>query len=229
MKADDWLHHALDIKAPWQISHMATDTGGRRIDLWISLERGRSGWFFGHRNSAPDQALPAWRHLNLGQFSCHIHANPRETGRFHELPWLGDEGQPFTRALAQQVGAYFKAGLSMQAICPLLDIPAADLWKFKHDLDHGRTGLSASAGPAASEPGAGVPDAAHPIWAELLAGDIHLDIHVLSLKLLLTKLRDQVQRISDPEVRLMKAHELQRYFVRHAHLLGHELAQLNAS
>src|SRR5574343_187129 len=64
------------------------------------------------------------------------------------------------------------------------------------------------------------------IWLELLSGQRQIDIRALSLKLLLTKLRDQAQQITDAEVRLLKAHELQRYFVRHAHLLGHELAQL---
>lgn len=225
MTTDDWLHKALDIKAPWHISHVIEDAGSRRIDLWVSLPQPRTGWFFSQRPSAPDPNHPAWRHLNIGGFSCYIHANPHETGRYQELPWLGDNDQPFTRALAQQLGAYFKAGLNMQAICPLLDISAADLWKFKHDLDHGHAYLTPMPSPGAATHA--VPAADHPVWQALLEGSSHLDIRVLSLKLLLTKLRDQVQRISDSEVRLMKAHELQRYFVRHAHLLEHELAQLN--
>lgn len=50
---------------------------------------------------------------------------------------------------------------------------------------------------------------------------------MLSLKLLMTKQREQVLRIQDSEVHALKAHELQRYFVRHAHLLAHELEQIN--
>lgn len=223
MKIDDWLHKSLDIQAPWQISHLIADPATRRVDLWVTLQPQRSGWFFGSRQQTPTPGLPIWRHLNLGLYSCHIHANPRETGWHNQLPWLGEEGQPFSRALGQQIAGHFKAGLGIPAICPLLDIPPADLWKFKHHLDQGLTAL----GPAAQPSAANVPDADHPIWLALLDGSRQLDIRVLSLKLLLTKLRDQVQRINDSQVRVLKAHELQRYFVRHAHLLTHELAQLD--
>ena len=41
----------------------------------------------------------------------------------------------------------------------------------------------------------------------------------------MTKLREQFSMITDDKVRVLKAHELQRYFTRHEKLLGHELAQ----
>ncbi len=226
MKIDDWLHKALDVQAPWQISHLTVNPAACRLDLWVTLQAQRSGWFFGNRSAGPIQGLPSWRHINLGLYSCHVHANPRETGTHNSLPWLGDEGQPFSRALGLQLAGFLKAGLNIQAICPLLDIAAADLWKFKHQLDQGLTQLSVANEPAAIEP-IDIPAADHPVWLALLDGSRQLDIRVLSLNLLLTKLRNQLQRINDPEVRELKAHELQRYFVRHAHQLAHELAQLD--
>src|SRR5574343_187126 len=109
MKVDDWLHKALAITAPWQITHIIEDPAGRRIDIWIGLAPARSGWFFSQRPSQPPANLPIWRHLNLGQLACYIHANPHETGQFHEHPWLGEIGQPFTRGLRQQIGAFHLA------------------------------------------------------------------------------------------------------------------------
>ncbi len=60
----------------------------------------------------------------------------------------------------------------------------------------------------------------------LLDGSTNIDIRVLSLKLLLTKLREQMRVITDAEVRVLKAYELQRYFLRYEQMLGHELGQL---
>jgi len=228
MKPEDWLHKALGINPPWQISHLIENLSTSRLDVWVSLERPKSGWFFSQRPSAPDHTLPVWRHLNIGNFKCHIHANPVEAGRHNNLGWIGDDGQPFTRAMVQLIGAHFLAGLSIQAVCPLLDIPAADVWKLKHNLDNGRTSLNAPA-PLGDSPAVDhiIPEASHAVWQQLLSGEFNLDIRVLSLKLLMTKLREQVLRIQDSEVHALKAHELQRYFVRHAHLLAHELEQIN--
>ncbi|MBS1129090.1 MAG: hypothetical protein H6R16_92 [Proteobacteria bacterium] len=228
MKPEDWLHKALGINPPWQISHLIENLSTSRLDVWVSLERPKSGWFFSQRPSAPEHTLPVWRHLNIGNFKCHIHANPVEAGRHNNLGWIGDDGQPFTRAMVQLIGAHFLAGLSIQAVCPLLDIPAADVWKLKHNLDNGRTSLNAPA-PLGDSPAVDhiIPEASHAIWQQLLSGEFNLDIRVLSLKLLMTKLREQVLRIQDSEVHTLKAHELQRYFVRHAHLLAHELEQIN--
>jgi len=53
-----------------------------------------------------------------------------------------------------------------------------------------------------------------------------LDIRVLSLKLMLTRVRSQLEVISDDEVRLLKLRDLHRYFVKNERVLGHELAQL---
>ena len=53
-----------------------------------------------------------------------------------------------------------------------------------------------------------------------------IDVRLLSLRLLLTKMREQMRLITDPEVRLLKCYELQRFFVRYEKTLGHELAQI---
>lgn len=71
-----------------------------------------------------------------------------------------------------------------------------------------------------------VPDVTDPVWLRLLDGDLSLDIKVLSLKLMLTKLRSQLDLIHDEEVRLLKLKELHRYFVKNERVLTHELDQL---
>lgn len=226
MKSEDLLRQALEIEAPWQITRVRNDLGRRQIDIWVGRESARSGWFFSARGGAPEARERAWRHINVGHSRCIVHAAPPGDADSGQLAWFGSDDQPFTHGLSRQIAAMFREGINFQSVCSMLDIPVADLWKFKHGLDSGKAGLSPLAPPPAERPASGVPDASDPLWEGLLDGTINIDIRVLSLKLLLTKLREQMAVITDPEVRILKAHEMQRYFTRHEHMLGHELAQL---
>lgn len=239
MKNEDLLRQALDIDDPWHIVRIRNDLGKRQIDIWVGREV-RKTWFFAARSDTLEPNERVWRHINIGNARCLVHAVvPPGEERF-SLQWLGDDGQTFTRSLVRQIGAMLKEGISLQAICSLLDIPVTDLWKLKHGFDSGKTGLpqptglpddiQASAdlmpGEQSVVPATRVPPPDSPLWEQLLDGTVNLDIRALSLKLLLTKLREHYAVISDSEVRVLKSHELQRYFVRHEKLLGHELAQL---
>lgn len=225
MKMDELLGPALDIPSPWHILRVRNDLGKAQIDLWITRESVRHGWFFGHRSETPDGTEQSWRHINLGHLRCVVHAALPLPGSENQA-WIGEPDQPFTRALSRKVAGMLSDGISFQSICSLLDITVADLWKFKHSLDCGRSGLSAP-GPNVTLPSSNrVPDNSDPVWENLLDGSLNIDIRALSLKLLLTKMREQFTQIADGEVRIMKANEMQRYFVRHEKLLAHELAQL---
>ncbi len=100
-------------------------------------------------------------------------------------------------------------GIGFGTICDLLDLPVAELWKFKHRLENGKAVLAA---PPASrnEPLPGLPAADDPLWESLLDGSLGIEMHALGLKLLLTKLREQWAVIGDPEVRALKVQELRR-------------------
>lgn len=228
MKPEDMLRQALEIDAPWHIARMRNDLGKQQIDLWVARETPRSGWFFSAKNNPSHGIERVWRHINIGKARCMVHAAPPSTPDQPPLPWFGEADQPFTHALARQIAGMFMEGISFQSICSLLDIPVAELWKFKHNLDNGKAGLSSPqpVRTAAEQASSTVPEATNPIWEQLLDGSINLDIRALSLKLLLTKLREQFSLITDADVRMLKTHEMQRYFVRHEKLLGHELAQL---
>ncbi|HQS01366.1 MULTISPECIES: hypothetical protein [Comamonadaceae] len=230
MKPEDMLRQALGIDAPWSIVRMQNDLGAHQIDLWVAQEAPRSGWLFGGAKALPPSGEEqAWRHLNIGRARCIVHAVPAGTTGQGDQSWLGEADQPFSRAFARQIAGMFMEGVSFQAICALLDIPLAELWRFKHNLDNGKLNLSAPLPVAGREdsPAIAIPEAADPVWEKLLDGRIHLEIRALSLKFLLTRQREQFAAISDGEVRILKVHEMQRYFVRHQKTLGHELAQLN--
>ena len=71
-----------------------------------------------------------------------------------------------------------------------------------------------------------MPDVTDPIWQELVEGKLPVDIRVLSLQLLLTRMRTQFATIDDRDVRLLKLRDLHRYVIRNERVLDYELAQL---
>ncbi|KAA3650095.1 MAG: hypothetical protein DWQ11_17590 [Proteobacteria bacterium] len=230
MKTHDLLCEALEIHPPWQIVRLRNDLGKQQLDVWVARESPRRGWIFAARQAPPGGPERIWRHINVGQARCLVHAVPSPELTDAAPPWAGGDDQVFTHALTRQIATHFMEGVKFQTICKLLDIPVGDLWRFKHNLDNGKIALSGREALIADRVQAAgdVPDTDDPVWRALLAGTREIDIRVLGLKLLLTKLRGQVQLISDPEVRLMKAHELHHYFVRHAPQLAHELEQIRA-
>lgn len=82
---------------------------------------------------------------------------------------------------------------------------------------------AASASVPAGSP---VPDVSDPLWQALLSGERELDVRTLSLRLLLSKLRQQARSLQDDEVRMLKLVELHRFFEKHHAVLPHEMAQL---
>ncbi|WP_428420877.1 hypothetical protein [Methylibium sp.] len=240
------LRHLLLIDGPWEISDYQLDLRKRRCDVWIGPQVER-GWFGRPKKGVPVRVQQhMWQHLSLGPVRFFLHVSLPTTSELDKLPWMGDVGLPFTAALAQQVFAFFNEGVSLQSICSLLRLSLNDVWRYRFALDNGRAQVQSAEAPARPQaapaaasaavaaapptetPGSAdtVPDVTDPIWLRLVNGDLQLDIRVLSLKLMLTRVRSQLDLISDDEVRLLKLRDLHRYFVKNERVLSHELSQL---
>ena len=233
MDNHDLLYNLLELSQPWRVLDIRDDLRDRQVDVWIGVEQPRKSWIFGRAPSAPRTTEHVWRHANLGATRCVVHASLPTDADTSTLRWCGDKEAPFTRSMSLQVAALMSQGVPLQHICTLLDVSVEDLWKFRHRLNSGAAGLS-GAGPAdvsGKEVGNldNVPEPDDPIWEALLDGSASIDIRILSLKLMLAKMREQMLAITDQEVRILKTFELQRYFARNRKQLGHELAQLRKS
>jgi hypothetical protein len=230
MDNHDLLYNLLELSHPWRVLDIRDDLRDRQIDVWIGIEQPRKSWIFGRTPPAQQTTEHVWRHANLGAMRCVIHASlPLDTDTT-DLRWCGETNAPFTRSMSLHVAALMSQGVPLQHICTLLDVSVEDLWKFRHRLNSGAASLSgpgqaAGSGKAGGDPG-NLPEPDDPIWEALLEGSASIDIRILSLKLLLAKMRDQMQAIKDQEVRTLKAYELQRYFARNEKQLAYELAQL---
>ena len=237
------LRQLLSITGAWEITDYQLDARKQRCDVWVGPQVER-GWFGRPRKAAPVRSTQqTWQHVPFGAIRFFLHVAAPVGVEFGKSPWTGDPGMPFTHALAQQVFVLFNEGIPLPAICKLMSLSINDVWRYRFALDNGLV-QSQAAEPAVASPrpvpaastarapesaeAGGVPDVSDPVWLQLVNGDLKLDIRVLSLKLILTRVRTQLELISDDEVRLLKLRDLHRYFVKNARVLSHELAQLKA-
>ena len=232
------LGRLLQLNEPWTVRDFRFDPNARKLDAWIGVEAPR-GWFARARRQPAEGPERVWRHVDLAGWRCHVHVQAPVGADLSALPWAGVVDMPFSQALSKYVFALFNEGVPLNGICAITGIPLQELWKFKYSLDQGKTAIAAPASPAAAAgaPAAAesaaqatedIPDLTDPVWLKLIEGQVDIDIRALSLKLLMTRLRSQLEVITDEEVRMLKLRELHRYFVKNARMLGHELSQLRA-
>lgn len=221
----------LRLDEPWVVVRSDAHRGLRRHDLWIEFEEPRAWFGFGRRRGRPVEQH-SWRHVNFGDWQIHLHVTLPKGADLSRHGWAGEPDLPLSRALSGQIFSLLRAGCSLQAVCELLDVPMAEVWRFRFYIDSGRWASSeqAEAALAPATPAAGqMPPVDDPVWLSILEGRLHLEIRVLGLKLLTTRLRSQLEEIVDPQVRQLKAREFYRYFAKNQHLLAYELEQIRGA
>lgn len=241
------LKSMLRVERPWAVQGYQFDARRNRLDVTIGIEPER-GWFGLPRASSQLGTEDyTWRHVNLAGWHTQLRVSIPHGMRLPDAPWCGDADHPFTRGLAQRVFVLFNEGLTLRSVCTVLEIPLEEVWKYRYLLDSGRSGSAGEAtrGAAPAAPSGepisaaarqalaeevishdGLPDPSDPVWQALLEGGFEIDIRMLGLKLLLAKVRSQLEVIRDEQVRLLKLGEIYRYFARNARALGHEIEQL---
>jgi hypothetical protein len=240
--SDTWLQ-AAGIASPWRVTQVKTDPVAKMLHLWITrhplpeVAAKKRHWFGMLLNTAPPNRPPSsttpqgpemqWRHLNSMDYACLIHTTDVLEEPHHNLPWLGQKGMPFTNRMGKHITACVSKGVELATVAQLFDVSYADLWKFKFAIDQGSTPMPAASGNT-SAAALRLPEPSHPMWEQLVAGDIQIDIKTLGFQLLLSKLRQQINLHPTPEVKTVKLRELHRYMVRNAHSLSNELQQLQS-
>lgn len=230
------LSDILGIQSPWQVTGMLVAPESRHLVIQVEHEQGRSG-FFGRRTPPPVKRHLRWDHLSLAGRRCVVQLGLREGETVPALAWTGEDAEGFTRGLSRQILDLLLAGATLDQLCVLLRLPIGALWKFKYRMDQGlaRPGASAAAALAAPEPRPAGADARRdtlgehsPVWMELLMGRLPLDVRMLGLKLLLSKLQREARLHTDADLHRQAAQEIHRYFVRTRPALAHEWRQLEA-
>ena len=236
------LKSLLLVDQPWNVQDYSFDPRRRTLEVVVGRDHGRS-WFGFGRQHDDEVDEHVWRHVNLAGWHTQVKLRLPVGSELPVAPWCGDEEHPFTRGLATRVFVLFNEGLNLRSICSVLELPLDAVWKYRCALDSGRASgiapaaavasLSAKTAPHAAQRALhedthrdGIPDPSEPVWLALIEGHFELDIKMLSLKLLLTKIRTQLEVIRDDEVRMMKLREVHRYFVKNERTLTYELDQI---
>lgn len=248
------LQSLLRVEQPWSVRNYRFDFAARRIDIWIGTSSVLN-WFGVTRKPTEQVTDYIWRHDNLGAWHSHVHLALPAGMTLPNTAWSGAADQPLTRSIAHKVLTLLGEGLHLRHICEVLDLSLDEVWKYRYaaganistsaDLDAREPALVARGTPAPQRAPVSaparvhaaptgndtdtVPDLSDPVWRHLLEGRVTLDIRVLSLKLLLSRMRTQLADTSDEEIRLLRVRELHRYFERNARMLGYELYQIKAA
>lgn len=233
----------LGVTAPWSVTEVRiTDRAARLISVHIDQHEA-PGRFWTSRKEAPVEQWLRWAHINMAGVRCEIVLALRDGQHVPNAGWSGQVDSPFTHGLSRLAMDLLLEGATMDQLCRMLQVPFADLWKFKFRLDQGTTRIagpdtaSATAAPTtvvnrfvpagADEAVAVLPPQDSPVWLVLLLGRLELDVRTLGLKLLLAKLQREARMHDDADLYAQAAQSLHRYFAKNLSLLAHEVSQLD--
>lgn len=130
----------LGIRAPWELRDLKLDANSRRCDIWIDYKGSGRNWFGSRREgSLPEKS---WRHLNTMDIQTWVHVTPPIDSKLEDLPWAGDDAQPFTHAMARQLLTLMDSGLPLEAVCRIFDISVNDLWRYKYAIENAKSRMA---------------------------------------------------------------------------------------
>ena len=224
----------LGVTAPWTVTDVRMTNRAERM-VSIQIEQLEApGRFWTPYKNAPVQHWLRWAHIGMVGARCEIVLALRNGQQVPPAGWAGEVDAKFTRSLSRMAMDLLLEGATMEQLCRTLQVPFADLWKFKFRLEQGATQVVAPAMvlnkfvPARSDDvAANLPTEDSPVWLVLLLGRLDLDVQTLGLKLLLAKLQREARLHDDADLYAQAAQSLHRYFVKNLSLLAHEVAQLD--
>ncbi|MCG7198316.1 hypothetical protein MD273_01120 [Marinobacter pelagius] len=230
MKDTEVCRRLLGVEEPWTVTRVRIDTQARELHAF--LDRGK-GWF---NRVLFEQPKSRWRHSNLGAYKAFVHSSLQDdlSDEDRKMPFIGQPGSEFTTGLARKVTDCLRSGLRYREVCELLEIDVHLAWQIRHAIQNGLfgreyTGLADRMtldSPDTAD--ALVPPASDPVWQFLLESGRMLETRLLSLRLLLTRARQEFPQLEDDVARSIRITEIRRFFVKHRHQLPSELRQLRA-
>ncbi len=188
----------------------------------------------------------SWFHLGLGDYGTKVHTTIRiyakpcnEENCVVKILYLGKTDLEVTDMLAFQVVELLSKGAAYSSVCNLFNIPLQTVWAIRQQFDSGNLNIDVQNQTEIMGAIGGVtqaktddlrpllPGVNHDAWLKLLAKDNGFKTRSLSLKFLLTKIRNQINNVQDEGSRKIKIGELRHYFDKHQRALSKEIAQLD--
>lgn len=230
MRDTEVCRRLLGIEEPWTVNRLRIDTQTRELHAFVG--RGQ-GWL---ARVVPDQPKSRWRHCNVGAYKAFIHATVTDgfSDEDKRVAFIGRPDTEFTTGLARKVTDCLKAGLRYREVCQLLDIDVHLAWQIRHAIQEGLLGkdMSTLADSMVTDLEQDVlpdiPPVSDVAWRRLLSSEGSLNPRLLSLRLLLTRARQEFGRLEDESARMIRINEIRRFFIKHRKQLGYEIEQLQS-
>lgn len=224
LKSQD-LSQILGLYSPWSIKNIELADAADSITIHLEKQPDRSRFSFLAGQKRNQQVTRRWQHVRFGHVNSFIEATMSleelaELSDEHPPAFLGAENKAITHELADTIRLAHSRNLSADMISGLLglapDVVETELREIEtEELQKRNISL--------------LPLESNPVWRNILTDKVKLSTRLLPLKLLLSRLKLQVSKNMDrPDVMQKSIAELRSFFLRHAHQLTHEYAQIGA-
>ena len=238
----------LGLNGDWHLQQIRLSRDGGSLELLVGRMKKKAGnWFGKEQWEMVDGPRHVWRHLDFGGMPTYVHAVLDGDATLYEQTWAAPRDQAFTRAMASYLVELLCSGADLGSVCKLHRIDLDTLWRFRFSLD--RSGASLLVEPSALQrlrshestlrqmaltevtpkarsSASPIPGPESAVWVLIGSGEAPLQTNVFALRLLLARLRTEVESSLDDATRRLKCAKLHRYFTNNAAQLGDEIKQL---
>jgi len=223
LKTQD-LAQLLGLYSPWIIKdiELVRDSDSLTFIIEKQPEKNRFGFLSGSKKGP--KVIRRWQHVRFGHVNTYVEATLTQAEVAEMLvsrppSFLGEEHKTITRELADTIHIAFSRNLTAEMISGLLGMSLALVeGELRDNGEHPQTS------------GSLLPLESNPIWRQVLTDQLKLTTQLLPLKLLLSRLKLEVQKnAGDVQVMQKSIAELRNFFIRHAPQLQEEYHALGAS
>lgn len=252
----DFCKQVLGLSDPWQVEAVEIDQPSNRLDIYIGFgATGKKGLFGGSNQvqcshchtdlpRSGDYDAVTLRHLPIAGLRTYLHVPPPgavksdqpDCACMHE--WAA-AGTKFTEAMQEHVAIALQSAPTNQAAAKLAGISSSEAREISE-----ATGIAPAGNEYADDEHAAaadheshefhivdssnVPDVSHKGWQRLINGELPIQTDSVALRMLLQRIRTNLEKNPSADTRRNGAHALRQFFVKNQQLLKREIDLLTA-
>lgn len=252
----DFCKQLLGLTDPWQVEAVELDQPSNRLDIYIGFgTTGKKGLFGGSgsilcphcQTELPrtgDYDAVTLRHLPLANLRTYLHVPPNgsvnsdQPGCDCMREWAAP-GSKFTHAMQEHIVTALQSAASNQAAAKLAGISSSETREIseltgitpsnREAQETGRDTFDSSHDSHEFQIESGnVPEPSHPGWQRLINGQLPIETDSVALRMLLQRVRSNLEKDPSENTRLAGAQALRQFFIKNQQMLKREIGSLVA-
>ena len=252
----DLCKQLLGLTGPWQVEAVEVDQPSNRLDIYIGFgTAGKKGVFSsGGQNRCPEchTELPrtgefeaiTLRHLPVAGLRTYLHVPPNGAVECDQIDcicmrdWMASTTK-FTQAMEDHIIQALQHASTNQMAGKLAGVSSSEAREISEATGVVPSGQATTAEPAAAaetsdsnefaiEETGNVPGASHNGWQRLINGELSLQTDSVALRMLLQRIRSNLEKNPSQQTRLAGAQSLRQFFLKNQQLLHREIEMLSS-